>query len=314
MIEDVIWAQKYRPKTIEECILPHEIKIKFMSYLEKGVIDDNLVLVGSPGLGKTSSILALTNQLGSEKYLINASLHGNIDVLRNQVQNFAARMSMNGERKYVIFDEAERLTIQTQEAIRGFIEQYSKTCGFIFTCNTKSPLHEAILSRTSVIEFSVTGENKIDMLKEFYKRVVFILKKESIEFDKKVVQHFILSNQNSIDFRNILIQIQGAVLDGKLNGDNLKDKQDEAFIYLIELLKKKDFNNMRKWIVDHPEYSDVDIFTKIYKKCSDIATRETAPLLVLLVAKYQYQASFVSNKDINLASFLTECMVDVEFE
>lgn len=310
---EVILVERYRPNKVEDCILPFRIKQTFLEYLKKGYIDDDLMLTGPSGLGKTTIALAMMNELDAEYRFINASLHGNIDTLRNEIYNFASKVSMDGNRKYIIFDEAERITPATQDAIRGFIEEFSKTCGFIFTCNSKSKIIPALMSRTALIEFNISKAERPMLMKAFYKRICEILDSENIKYESNAIVNYMADNKNSLDFRNILISISKASKLGKITIETLSTDINGTFEELLAALKSKNFNEMRKWLVDNPEYSHSDIFRRFYDAAHNFIKPHTIPLLVILIGKYQYQSSFVADQEINTAAFLVEVMVDCEF-
>jgi DNA polymerase III delta prime subunit len=310
----IIWAEKYRPQKISECILPDDLKTIFQKYVDDGIIGDNLLLSGPPGLGKTTVALALMHELQAEYIFINASLKGNIDTLRNEISEFATRSTLDGSRKYVIFDEAERMSAAAQDGIRGFIQEFSKTCGFIFTCNAKNMLSDAIQSRLANIEFSINADQRKQMLKAYYKRVCEILDNEGIEYDPAAIVSYMSSRKNTIDFRSFLVYIQKISKLGKIeisSIDNINDESD--FNELISFMKQKDFSKVRKWVSDNGSINPTEVYRRFYDSAYDHIEKGTVPILVVLIAKYQYQAAFVADPEINLAAFLVEVMIDVEF-
>jgi DNA polymerase III delta prime subunit len=312
-MEHTIWVEKYRPKTINECILPFRIKQSFMKYIEDGEISSNLLLEGPPGLGKTTIALAAMHELDCEYIMINASLDGNIDMIRYEAQSFATKMSLDGKRKYIIWDEAERMSAAAQDAIRSFIEEFSMTCGFIFTCNNKNLIHSAIRSRLATIDFSITREEKPLLLKQYYKRVIEILDEENIEYDKKAIVDYIAQRKNSVDFRNILIHLQHVSKLGKITEDTLFHKIDERFLDLISYLKAKNFDSVRKWVVDNPEFGSSNLYRLFYDNLESSfgSNKALMAAIIILIGKYQYQNEFVADQEINTAAFLVECMLEI---
>lgn len=315
-MEHSVWVEKYRPKTVEDCILPFRIKQIFLNYVKEGEIPSNLFLLGAPGLGKTTVIKAALNELDAEHIFLNAALEGNIDTVRYELQSFATKMSLSGTRKYIVFDECERMTIAAQTAIRAFIEEFSETCGFIFISNNKSTMDPAILSRLAIVDFSISKQERPLLLKEYYKRVIGILSNENIEFDKIAIQDYIAKRKNNIDFRNVIIHLQYISKLGKITNDNLYHKLDERFLDLIKYLKNKDFNGMRKWVVDNNDLAPVELYRLFYDNAESLLKDNKASMaaLILLIGKYQYQNEFVADTEINTASFLTECMIDVDWK
>ena len=153
-MENFLWVEEYRPKDVGSCVLPKNLKDTFLEFVESDNIP-NLILSGKPGVGKTTIAKAMLDQIGATYMMINGSEESGIDVLRTKIKNFASTVSLEGGRKYLILDEADYLNPQsTQPALRGFIEEFHKNCGFILTCNYKNRLIEPLHSRCSVIEFS----------------------------------------------------------------------------------------------------------------------------------------------------------------
>jgi DNA polymerase III delta prime subunit len=313
MTNHVVWAEKYRPKTIDDCVLPARIQDTLKSYIDGGEITTHLLFHGSTGIGKTTSALAMIKEIGAEYILVNASLYGNIDNLRNNAQSFASTVSMDFKRKYIIWDEAERITPQAQDAIRGFIETYSDNCGHIFTCNRPNMVNDAIRSRCSTISFLLTEEEKDELMPRFFKAVVAILKAEGVEYDKAALGKYILKRKNKLDFRNILMELQRLSTEG-LTGKTLSRDITQEFDELITFLSNKDFHNMRKWVSDNSSILDSEIFEKFYHDAKKLVKEKSLAYLVILLSKYQVQSAQVVNKEINMAAFLTEVMIDVEFE
>ncbi|PCJ96670.1 MAG: DNA polymerase [Hyphomicrobiales bacterium] len=313
MKSEVIWDQKYRPTKLDKCILPFRIKHIFKTYLEKGVIEDNLILSGPPGLGKTTIAKAMMEELDAEYIFVNASLHGNIDTLRDLVQGFVTKVSLDGGRKYVIFDEAEKMTSATQDAMKAFIEENSKMTGFIFTCNIKSMITGPLLSRLNLIDFTVNPKERAILMKSFYKRILEILDTEEIPYIEKDIVDFMASNKNSLDFRKFIGQIQMASKFGEINAESLKNQTQQHLEELMPMLKEKDFNSTRKWLTEHPELGAQDLYREFYDLAYAFLKPQSIPQLVLTLGKYQYQNAFVMDQEINTAAFLVEVMVDCEF-
>ena len=189
---EFLWVEKYRPQTIEDCILPKSLKKTFQQTVDTGEVH-NMLLTGSSGLGKTTVARALCNQLNLDYIIINASEESGIDVLRSKIKQFASSVSLNGGTKVVILDEADYLNAQsTQPALRGFIEEFSANCRFILTCNFKNRIIEPLHSRCSVIEFNTTKKQLASLAACFMKRLQTILTSEGVDFNNEILAELIM--------------------------------------------------------------------------------------------------------------------------
>lgn len=310
MNENPLWVERYRPKSIEDCILPTELKKTFQEFVDNKHIP-NLLLTGSAGVGKTTVAKAMLEQLGCDYIVINGSMNGNIDTLRNEIMQFASSVSFSGGRKYVILDEADYLNPNsTQPALRNFMEEYSRNCGFILTCNFKNRIIEPLHSRCSVVEFKVSKGDLARLAGSFFKRVEGILNNESVVYDKAVVAEVI--KKHIPDWRRVLNELQRYSSSGKIDAGILSSVSDDNFKKLITSLKSKNFPDMRKWVAENAD-ADTTIFRKIYDSMHEILKPSCIPQIILVIADYQYKASFVSDPEINLAAFLTTIMVEAEF-
>ncbi len=311
MREDFLWVEKYRPRTIADTILPENLKQTFQTFVDEGTVP-NMLLTGRAGVGKTTVARALLDQLGADYIIINSSMHGNIDTLRTDILNFASTVSFSGGRKYVILDEADYLNANsTQPALRNFIESYSKNCGFILTCNFKNKLIEPLWSRCSVVEFNIPKEEKPKLAVQFYRRVVDILTREQVEFEPKAVAGLI--EKHFPDWRRCLNEMQRYAATGKIDVGVLASFQDESFNQLIGYLKNKEFTNVRKWVGENSDVDAPTFFRKFYDHAHTLMDSPSLAQLVLFLSKYQYQAAFVVDHEINLAACLTEIMVECTF-
>jgi len=313
MREDFLWVEKYRPRTIADTVLPESLKSVFQRFVDEGSVP-NMLLTGRAGVGKTTVARALLEQLGADYIVINSSMHGNIDTLRTDILNFASTVSFSGGRKYVILDEADYLNPNsTQPALRNFMEQYSKNCGFILTCNFKNKLIEPLWSRCSVVEFSIPKEEKPKLAVQFYRRVVDILTREQVEFEPKAVAGLI--EKHFPDWRRCLNELQRYAATGKIDIGLLSNLQDDSIKQLCGYLREKHFTSVRKWV---GENSDIDVpvfFRKLYDTAFEtMDSPSSVAQLVLILAKYQYQAAFVVDQEINLAACMTEIMIECSFK
>lgn len=311
-MDEFLWVEKYRPKTINDCILPDELKQTFNQFVTNGQIP-NLLLTGGAGVGKTTVARAMLDQIGADYIVINGSMNGNIDTLRNDIQQFASSVSLAGGRKYVILDEADYLNANsTQPALRNFMEEYSRNCGFILTCNFKNRIIEPLHSRCSVVEFKIAKSDLAKLAGQFFKRVVTILDSEGISFDKAVVAEVV--KQHLPDWRRVLNELQRYSATGKIDSGIFADQLKDNLATLVALLKAKNFKEMRSWVGENADIDSTSLFRAFYDQAYKFAKPQSIPELVLLISKYQYQDAFVADHEINLAAFLTEVMVSVEWE
>jgi DNA polymerase III delta prime subunit len=311
MAEHMLWVEKYRPKTIEECILPESLKATFQEFVNRKEIP-NLLLSGTAGVGKTTVAKALCQEVGCDYIMINGSDDSGIDVLRNKIKNYASSMSLMGGRKVVIVDEADYLNPNsTQPAFRGVIDEFASNCSFIFTCNFKNRIMEPIHSRCTCIDFKLNG-SKATMASRFFKRVESILTLEHVKYDKEVVAAIV--SKHFPDNRRILNELQRFSISGVIDKGALGAVADVQLKDLIKSLKEKDFASARKWVTQNLDNDPTKIYRKIYDGLYDLLKPNSVPQLVLHLAKYQYQSAFVADHEINMIACMTEIMVDCEFK
>jgi DNA polymerase III delta prime subunit len=311
-MNDFLWVEKYRPKTIDECILSNDLKTTFQTFVDQQNIP-NLLLSGSAGVGKTTVAKAMLEQLGCDYIVINGSLHGNIDTLRNDIMTFATTVSFAGGRKYVILDEADYLNPQsTQPALRNFMEEYSANCGFILTCNFKNRIIEPLQSRCSVIEFNYQKKDAPKLAGSFFTRVKDILNTENVDYVDQVVAQVV--EKHYPDWRRVLNELQRYSATGKIDTGILTNSSNETFNQLVKLMKEKNFTGMRKWVGMNIDSDPTSIMRMFYDHASEKLTPSSIPQLVLLIADYQYKSAFVADQEVNLVAFLTQVMAEVEFK
>lgn len=313
MTSDFLLTEKYRPKVIDDCILPEDTKKTFKEFVAKGEIP-NLLLAGPPGIGKTTIAKALCNELGADYYVINGSDEGRfLDTVRNQAKNFASTVSLTGSSKHkvIIVDESDNTTSDVQLLLRANIETFYNNCRFIFTCNYKNKIIEPLHSRCAVIDFSIKGKQKAQMAGLFFKRLQGILSQENIEYEDKVIAELI--TKFFPDFRRILNECQRYSTSGKIDSGILATLSDISVKELIKNLKEKNYPEVRKWVVSNLDNDANIIFRKIYDSLYTSVVPSTIPAAVLILAKYQYQNSFVVDQEINILACLTEIMCDCTF-
>ena len=314
MNDEFLWVEKYRPKKIEDCILPDITKKTFLDFLEKGEVP-NLLLAGPAGCGKTTVAKALCNELGADFYVINGSDEGRfLDTVRNNAKNFASTVSLSSSAKHkvIIIDEADNTTPDVQLLLRASIEEFSGNCRFIFTCNYKNKIIEPLHSRCAVIEFSVNAKHKPQLQSEFFRRLMFILDTERCEADKKVLLELI--NKHFPDWRRVLNECQRYSAGGKIDSGILAHFSDVKVNDLIKHLKEKNFTEVRQWVVSNLDNDPGTILRRIYDALYDSVDPPSIPAAVLILAKYQYQIAFVADQEINLLAALTEMMVECNFK
>ena len=311
-MNNTLWVEKFRPKEIEDCILPTEIKTTFQSIVDSGEIP-NLLLTGSPGIGKTTVAKALCNQLDCDSIMINGSDEGRmIDTLRTTVVNYASTVSLSGGKKVIIIDEADYMNKDSvQPALRGVIEEFSKNCRFIFTCNFKNRIIPALHSRCSVVDFVISKDSKPTVAMEMMENVKWILNEEKVKFDEKVLADLIM--KYFPDFRRVINELQKYSLNGVIDDGILKLSSDENFNELFVALKGKNFSGMRKWVAQNIDNDHVRLYRQIYDTLNKRFEKRSIPQAVLTIADYSYKSAFVADQEVNMVACLTELMLECEF-
>jgi len=310
-VNEVLWVEKYRPQKIDDTILPEKMKETFRKFVTDGNVP-NLLLTGGPGVGKTTIAKAMLEELGCDYIVKNGSLNVNIDTLRYDISTFASAVSLQGGRKYVIFDEADYLNAASvQPALRNFIEEYSSNCGFIFTCNFKNRIIAPLRSRLSEVDFTVEQSERPQLAMQFFKRVVAILDQEKIDYDKKVVAKVI--EKHFPDFRRVLTELQSYAASGKIDEGIFVNLKQESIDELFNFLKTKNFTEMRKWVARNSDQDMNEMFRRIYDAASTKVEFRTQPGFIVTLADYMYKANFVADQEINMVAFLTEVMIESEF-
>jgi DNA polymerase III delta prime subunit len=312
MSDHMLWVEKYRPKTIEDCILPDSLKSTFQEFVNRKEIP-NLLLSGTAGVGKTTVAKALCEEVGCDYIVINGSDEGRmIETLRVKIKNYASSVSLMGGRKVIIIDEADYMNAESiQPALRGAIEEFSNNCTFIFTCNFKNRIIAPIHSRCTCIDFKLNG-SKAKMASAFFKRVENILTQEKVTYDKEVVAAII--TKHFPDNRRILNELQRYSVSGTIDRGILSSVSDVNLAELVKSLKSKDFAGARKWVTNNLDNDPAHLYRNVYDGLYELLKPNSVPQLILHLAKYQYQAAFVADHEINMIACLTEIMVDCSFK
>ena len=312
MSDDFLWVEKYRPKTVSDTILPKNLKETFQKIVDSGKLP-NMLFTGTAGLGKTTIAKAICNELNLDYIVINGSEEGNIETLRGKIKQFASSVSLQGDVKVVILDEADYLNPQsTQPALRGFIEEFANNCRFILTCNFKNRIIEPLHSRCGVYEFNTTKKDLAELCDQFLKRSQNILDDENIKYDQMSVVNLIM--KFAPDWRRILNELQRNSFVGNISGLSNDNNGSDNFSKLLNFIKDKDFKNMRQWVSNNIDTDSSYIFRGIYDNMTDHIAPQGIPQVILILADYQYKNAFVADHELNVVACLTEIMANVEFK
>lgn len=312
-MDHYLWVEKYRPQTIDECVLPEAMKKTFKDFIASGELP-TFLFTGTAGVGKTTVAKALCHEVGAEYIMVNGSDEGrSIDVLRTTIKSFASTISLTDAKKVVIIDEADYMNADSvQPALRSFIEEFSNNCRFIFTCNFKHRIIEPLHSRCAVVDFKIDNADKPKIAATFFKRISEILKAEGVEFDQKVVAELV--TKHFPDYRRILNELQRYAVSGKIDTGILVNLSDETFRELVAHLKARNYQDVRKWVSKNADMGTTHIFRELYDKANEVMEPSTIPQMVVTLADYQYKAAFVADQELNIMAALTEIMVQCKFK
>ena len=311
-IVNSLWCEAYRPKNIDDTILPKNIKNSFKSFVEKNDLP-NLLLSGGPGTGKTTIAKAVVSELGYDFMLINGSdsSESGLDSLRTNIRTFASSVSLTGSKKVVIIDEADHLSAAVQPALRNFMESLSANSRFILTCNYRNRIIEPLQSRLSHFDFFIPKEEKKELFKQFMDRVSKILDDHEVKYNDRVIAEFVV--KHFPDFRKIINELQKSSAGGEIDKSILSAVKEDAVHELYENMKTKNFTEMRKWVADNLDLSSSDIFRKMFETMSTYVSKQSIPSFVVILADYQFKSMQVPDQELNLVACLTEVMAEVEF-
>ena len=311
-MEEFLWVEKYRPNDVQSCVLPKQLKKTLLEFVAAGELP-NVTFSGGPGVGKTTAAKALLDELGLTYMMVNGSEESGIDVLRTKIKNFASTVSLHGGRKYLILDEADYLNPQsTQPALRGFIEEFSANCGFILTCNYVNRIIPALISRCPTYDFSIPKDEKQELAGDFFKHSLEILKEENVNFEPKAVAALV--QKHFPDWRRVLNELQRYSVSGNIDAGILVNIQSDNIKELMGHMKRKEFTDVRKWVVNNLDNDPVRLFRSLYDSLYDCMDGSTIPHVVVILGEYQYKSAFVADQEINTLACLTEIMARGKFK
>ena len=310
-MDHLLWTEKYRPSTVNDCILPDRLKKPFQEYVNQKNIP-NLLLAGGAGVGKTTVAKAMCQEVGCDYLVINGSDESGIDTFRTKIKTYASSLSLAGGRKVIIIDEADYLNPNsTQPALRNAIEEFASNCSFIFTCNYKNRIIEPLHSRCAVIDFGFRNGENAKMASLFFKRIQSVLQSEKIEYEEKVLAELV--KKHFPDFRRTLNELQRYSQFGKIDVGILSQITDVAIKDVVKFIKEKDFGSIRKWVATNI-MDPTTLYRKLYDGLYELLKPQSIPQAVIILADYQYKQAFVADPEINTVACLTELMVSCEFK
>lgn len=309
-IENMIWEHKYRPKVIEDTILPEVTKKMLREIISSGNIP-NFLFHGTSGTGKTTVAKAIASELGADFLFVNASIDSGIDTLRTTITQFVSTVSFTDSKKIVLLDEADFLTSSTQPALRGFLDEFSKNAIFILTCNIKSKIIPALQSRLTTIEFKFSKEEKQSGAMQMLKRSCQILDAETVKYDKKAVAAVV--SKNFPDFRKTLVQLQRYSSSGEIDSGIVVGESDNNMSELFSAIKGKDFTTCRKWIANN-SMDSATFYRSLYDKMLPELVPQCVPQTILHIARFEHESTFSVDPEINQIAAIINIMSGVSFK
>ena len=314
MSKEFLWVEKYRPNIIDDCILPQTIKEVFKGFVKQGELP-NLMLSGTAGVGKTTIAKALCDEIGASYIIINGSDEGRfLDTVRNRVRQFATTVSLTSgaSHKVVIIDEADNTTNDVQLSLRTAVEEFHSNCRFIFTCNFSNKIIEPLHSRCTGVDFRIKPDQAIKLQGQFFDRLKTILTKEDVKFEDKVLAKLV--RRYYPDWRRLINECQRYAANGSIDSAILVDVADVNLDSLLSSLKKKEFTNVKNWVVQHMDNDPSMVMRKVYDNIYSVMKPASIPEAVLIIAKYMRDIAVVPDQEINMLACLTEIMMSCEFK
>lgn len=312
-----IWTVKYSPTKLEDMILPERLSKPLFKARDNPIEMQNMLLTSNgAGSGKSSSVSALATELNTSFLKINASLERSIDLLRTDILNYcyqrSLRQSQNNVPKILLLDEFDNATPQFQEALRAFIEDYQKTTRFFFTANKAEAIIEPIFSRCVHLDFNYTDDDKKEMIKPLFKRLIYILDSEQVEYDKNDVAKLI--KNSSFDIRNLINSLQSGTHDGVFSTKNIKVVGDDEVKSLITLLQEFDYTSLRNWVFSYQPMLN-DINKDLYKNIDSFLEDDSSKIqYIITMNDYAVKEKQVIDRTINVFAFLLEVAMLIQRE
>lgn len=317
--DDLLWVEQFRPKTIKDCILPERLKKPFQDIIASGDMT-NMLLWGRGGTGKTTIARALCNEMGYDYQQINASSDNGINMIRD-IPNFAGVQSLISEKKAIILDEADNLTLAGQQAFRGMVELFPR-CRFILTCNFPNKIIEPIRSsRMQMTEMNILASEKPDMMARMLRRVFDILDEKKISLGTN--DEDILRSKRAIaevvkkcypDNRRIIGTLQQYTKAGVVDASILSALATIDVDKLLDAIKQKDFVKAENWILENEDTDVATLFRQIYDGFRDSLKPESVPGFIIMTNEYSDKATRAMWQPLNLAAFSLQMMQDLEFK
>lgn len=309
--KEYIWCERYRPQIIEDLIIPDEMRSKLLAWKHDGQIPNMGLFSNTPGTGKTSICKTILHDLDADAIFINASKDNGIDMVRNKIQGFASGVSFDGGVKICVLDEADGLTSEMQKAFRSSIEEYSRFARFILTGNFKDRIIEPILNRLAVFDLDhMFAKHKVEIAKQTYDRLNYILDREGVEFEPQDVKALISTFYPSI--REMINVMQQSVSNGKLNIDYTHTELNKLYNDLIGAVKSKNYERCR---VLASEVNTPNGFYKfIYKHLDVLFEEKSIPQVVVMVQHFMSTNTNSRDPEISISAFCARLMINVDIK
>ena len=310
--DEFAWDQRYRPTTIEECILPSGDKAAMRGIIKSGRVENMTLVSDSPGTGKTTLALVLAREVDAEVFFVNGSNCG-VNFIRNELDRFASSMTQKPGGKIIIIDEFDRSGMaEAQKHLRSFIEAYSKNVSVIVTANNINGVHSALLSRCPPVKFGVPSDaERIELMKQLIKRCFGILEIENIKYDPKVIAAFV--KEHYPDARSIIKAIRFYSKRGEIDAGILNEIVGSDVSHIITLLKEKNYKGLRSEVIKYA--SEYDTFIgKLTDTIYTIVHQDSKIALIQIVGENNAQYGLAMNKEIHLQYLLMNLMLSMVWE